>query len=44
MGLNMLTFRFSPFKKILQLLVPQKIFIYTFGSFFKVNSYVDLYF
>ena len=34
----MWTFRFSS-KKILQFLVPQKIFIFIFDPSFKVNSY-----
>ena len=37
----MSTFCFSPSKKILQLLVLQKFSIFTFGLFFKVNSYVE---
>jgi len=41
---NMLTFHFSPSKKILQLLVPQKISIFTFGPSFKINSYVEFIF
>ena len=40
----MLTFRFSPSKKILQLLVPKKFPIFTFGPSFKVNSYVEFIF
>jgi len=35
----MLIFRFNPSKKILQLFVLQKIFIFTFSLCFKVNSY-----
>jgi len=35
--INILTFRFSPSKKILQLLVPIKFSITTFGPYFKVN-------
>jgi len=42
--INMSTFRFSPFKKFLQLLVLQKFFIFTFGPSFKVNSYVEFIF
>jgi len=42
--INMSFFRFSPFKKFLQLLVPQKIFIFTFGPSFKVNSYIEFIF
>jgi len=35
--INILTFHISPCKKILQLLVPIKILITTFGPYFKVN-------
>ena len=37
----MSTFRFSPCKKFLRLLVFQKFFIFTFGLSFKVNLYVE---
>jgi len=40
----MSTFQFSPSKKFLQLLAIQKIFIFTFGPSFKVNSYVEFIF
>ena len=39
-----LTFRFSPSKKFLQLLVLQNIFIFTFDLSFKINSYVKFIF
>jgi len=42
--INILTFCFSPSKIFLQLLVPQKIFIFNFGPSFKVNSYVEFIF
>jgi len=42
--INMSAFRFSPSKKILQLLVPIKFYIFTFGPSFKVNSYVEFIF
>ena len=42
--INMLTFRFSPFKFFHQLLIPKKNFIFTFGPLFKVNSYVTFLF
>jgi len=42
--INILTFRFSPFKIFLQLLVPKKFSIFTFGPSFKVNSYVEFVF
>jgi len=42
--INMSTFRFSPSKKFLQLLVPKKFPIFTFGPSFKVNSYVEFIF
>jgi len=42
--INMSTFRFSPSKNFLQLLVPQKFSIFTFGPSFKVNSYVEFLF
>ena len=42
--MNMSTFRFSPSKKFLQLLVPKKNFIFTLGLSFKVNSYVEFIF
>jgi len=35
--INIPTFYFSPSKKFLQLLVPVKFSIATFGSYFKVN-------
>ena len=38
------TFHFSPSKNFLQLLVPTKFSIFTFGPFFKVNSYVEFIF
>ena len=38
--INIPTFRFSPSKIFLQLLVPIKFSIFTFGPSFKVNSYV----
>ena len=40
----MSTFRFSPSKIFLQLLVPIKFSIFIFGPFFKVNSYVEFIF
>ena len=40
----MSTFCFSPSKKILQLLLPQKFSIFTFGPSFKVNSHVEFIF
>jgi len=43
-SINMSTFRFTLSKKILQLLVYKKISIFTFGSSFKVNSYVEFIF
>ena len=42
--INMLIFRFSPSKKILSLLVPKNISIFTIGLSFKVNSYVEFIF
>jgi len=42
--INMSTFRFSLSKKFLQLLVLQKLSIFTFGPSFKVNSYVEFIF
>jgi len=39
--INMSTFRFNPFKKFLQFMVPKKNFIFTFGPSFKVNLYVE---
>ena len=42
--INMSTFRFSPSKKILQLLVPKKFFIFTFDHSFKIFSYVEFIF
>jgi len=42
--INIQTFRFSPFKFFLQLLVPIKFSIFTFGPSFKVNSYVEFIF
>jgi len=36
--------RFGTSKKILQLLVLQKFFIFNFGPSFKVNSYVEFIF
>ena len=42
--INIPTFRFSPSKIFLQLLVPQKLSIFTFSPSFKVNSYVELIF
>jgi len=41
---NMSTFRFSPSKIFLQLIVPIKFSIFTFGPSFKVNSYVEFIF
>jgi len=38
--INIQTFRFSSSKIFLQLLILQKISIFTFGSSHKVNSYV----
>ena len=40
----MSTFRFSPSKIFLQLLVPIKFSIFTFGPSFKVNSYLEFIF
>ena len=40
----MSTFRFSRSKIFLQLLVPIKFSVFTFGPSFKVNSYVKLIF
>ena len=40
----MSTFRFSPSKNFLQLLVSIKFSIFTFGPSFKVNSYVEFIF
>jgi len=42
--INMSTFRFSPTKIFLQLLVPIKFSITTFGPYFKVNSSVEFIF
>jgi len=42
--INTLIFRFSPSKNFLQLLVPKKFSIFTFGLSFKVNSYVEFIF
>ena len=42
--INIPTFRFSPSKIFLQLLVPVKLSILTFGPSFKVNSYVEFIF
>jgi len=42
--INITTFVFSFSKKILQLLVLQKFFIFIFGPSFKVNSYVEFIF
>jgi len=42
--INIQTFRFSPSKIFLQLLVPQKFSIFIFGPSFKVNSYVEFIF
>jgi len=42
--INMSTFRFSPSKKFLQLLVLQKFVIFIFGPRFKVKSYVEFIF
>jgi len=42
--INIPLFRFSPFKIFLQLLVPRKFTIFTFGPLFKVNSYVEFVF
>jgi len=42
--INIPTFRFSPSKIFLQLLVPIKFPIITFGPSFKVNSYVEFKF
>ena len=42
--INIPTFHFSPSKIFLQLLVLQKISIFTFGPSFKVNSYVEFIF
>jgi len=41
---NILTFHFSPSKKFLQLLVPIKFSIFTFGPSFKINFYVEFIF
>jgi len=43
-SINMSTFRFSQYKKFLQLLVLQKNFIFTFDHSFKANSYVKFIF
>jgi len=40
----MSTFRFSPSKKFLQLLVPKKFYTFNFGPSIKVNSYVEFIF
>ena len=40
----MTTIHFSHSKNFLQLLVPPKFFIFTFGPSFKVNSYIELIF
>ena len=40
--INILTFRFSTFKKFLQLLVPLKFSITTFGPYFEVNFCIFL--
>jgi len=42
--INISTFRFSPSKIFLQLLVPIKFSIIAFGPYFKVNSYVEFTF
>jgi len=42
--INIPTFRFSPSKIFIQLLVSIKNFIFTFGPSFKVNSYVEFIF
>ena len=42
--INMSTFRSSPSKKTLQLLVPQKFSIFTFGPSFKVKSCLEFIF
>ena len=42
--INISTFRFSPSKKFLQLLVPKFFSNFTFGPSFKVNSYVEFIF
>jgi len=42
--INISTFYFSPSKKFLQLLVPKKFSIFTFGPSFKVKSYVEFIF
>jgi len=42
--INMSTFHFSSSKTFLQLLVPKKFAIFTFGSSFKVNLYVEFIF
>jgi len=42
--INIPTFRFSPSKIFLQLLVLEKNFIFTFGPSFKINSYVKFIF
>ena len=42
--INISTFCFSPSKKFLQLLVPKKFSIFTFGPSFKVNLYVEFIF
>ena len=42
--INIQTFRFSPSKIFIQLLVLQKFSIFTFGPSFKVNSYVEFIF
>jgi len=41
---NIQTFRFSPSKIFLQLLVPQIFSIFTFGPSFKVNLYLEFIF
>ena len=42
--INMSSFRFSPSRKFLQLLDPQKFSTFTFGPSFEVNSYVEFIF
>jgi len=42
--INISIFRFSLSKIFLQLLVPIKFLIFTFGPSFKVNSYVEFIF
>jgi len=41
--INIPTFRFSPSKNFLQLLVPIKFSITTFGPYFKVNFSIFFY-